>query len=96
VLSFQRTDLFLPGLALLRTHQGFFLFRDDTIRTVQKSFNFSFICVLDSCLHRLVLLVFAVKMEDDLSQLSNLLRHFVMSFFVHGESLKCVLYYTFV
>ena len=87
VLLLELLDLLLPRVTLLRFGNGVLLTRDDSIGTGKKSFNFFFVGVLDGRVHRLILLVLAVQVEDHFGQLGDLLRHLVMVLVVHLASL---------
>ena len=64
MLLLELLDLLLPCFAFLGPCDGIFLTRDRLVSTLQKSFNFFLVCVLDGRVHGLVFLVLAVQMED--------------------------------
>jgi hypothetical protein len=73
VLLLQCSNLGFPVVSLLGTSEGILLPSDYSVGTGEKSFNFFFIRILNGCLHRAVLLVLAVQVEDHLRQLGDLL-----------------------
>jgi len=85
VLLLERPDLVLPRFTFLSTLERLFLPVDDPVGTVEKSFNFFLVSVLNGDLHCAILLVLAVQVEDHLGQLGDLLRHLVVRFFVHSH-----------
>ena len=89
VLELQLANLGLPRLALLSPCQGFLLSGDHPVGAIQKSLHFFLIGVLNGRLHGGVFLVLAMQMEDHLGQLGDLLRHFVVRFFVHLSLFCC-------
>lgn len=73
MLLLKGANLAFPGFAFLGASQSFFLPADHPVCTVQKSLYFTLVGVLNGDLHRAILLVFAVQMEDHLGQLGDLL-----------------------
>lgn len=83
VLLLKSPYLLLPSFALLGFGERLFLPTDDAVGTIEKSFNFFLVGVLNSDLHRAVFFVLAVQVEDHLRQLGDLLRHLVVCLLVH-------------
>jgi len=84
MLLLQCSDLSFPCLAFLSMIERFLLSGYHAICTIQKSFHFFFICILNRCRQRRILFILAVQMEDDLRKLRDLLRHLMMCFFIHS------------
>ena len=81
MLLFKLRDLVLPAIAFLGLLQSVLLLCDDLIRRDKDLFDLFLVRVVVSSLNLRVLFVFRVQVKDDLCELSDLLRHLVMSLF---------------
>jgi hypothetical protein len=81
MLLFKLRDLVLPAIAFLGLLQSVLLLSDDLIRRDKDLFDLFLVRVVVSSLNLRVLFVFRVQVKDDLCELSDLLRHLVMSLF---------------
>jgi hypothetical protein len=64
VTGLQLSDLLLPGFPFLGPRDGVLLLAHDLVGAAEEGFDFLLVGVLDGRVHRVVLLVLAVQVED--------------------------------